>query len=415
MTLSEELVWRGFLNQTTFSDLSVINDNKITFYHGFDASADSQTIGNLAGMMLDRLFMRHGHKAIILAGGATSLIGDPGGKDEERSLQDEATIAHNVAKAQEQLKRVFSGYEFELVNNLEWTKNLSVIDFLRDIGKHFSMTPLIQRDFIAKRIGENSAGISYAEFSYTILQGMDYLHLFDNKGVTLQLGGSDQWGNILSGVELVRKVRGQEAHGLTLPLVINKTTGKKFGKTEEGAIWLDPEKTSPFQFYQFWLNVDDDSTESYLKIYTELSREQIDQLMSEFNQDRAARKAQKALAYEITKLVHGQDEADKQQHVTEALFTGQGINNLAENQLDTIREEFPNLIIAPNSSIIDALSATGLVQSNTEARRLLQGGAVYINGVKAERENFEGSDFQNGRLLLRRGKAFKDTALIELI
>jgi tyrosyl-tRNA synthetase len=415
MTLSEELVWRGFLNQTTFSDLSVINDNKITFYHGFDASADSQTIGNLAGMMLDRLFMRHGHKAIILAGGATSLIGDPGGKDEERPLQDEATIAHNVAKAQEQLKRVFSGYEFELVNNLEWTKNLSVIDFLRDIGKHFSMTPLIQRDFIAKRIGENSAGISYAEFSYTILQGMDYLHLFDNKGVTLQLGGSDQWGNILSGVELVRKVRGQEAHGLTLPLVINKTTGKKFGKTEEGAIWLDPEKTSPFQFYQFWLNVDDDSTESYLKIYTELSREQIDQLMSEFNQDRAARKAQKALAYEITKLVHGQDEADKQQHVTEALFTGQGINNLAENQLDTIREEFPNLIIAPNSSIIDALSATGLVQSNTEARRLLQGGAVYINGVKAERENFEGSDFQNGRLLLRRGKAFKDTALIELI
>jgi tyrosyl-tRNA synthetase len=414
MTLSEELQWRGFLNQTTYSDLSELDNSTLTFYHGFDASADSQTIGNLAGMMLDRLLMRHGHRAVILAGGATSLIGDPGGKDEERPLQDEAAIAHNVSRAEEQLKRVFSGYEFELVNNLDWTKDLNVIEFLRDIGKHFSMTPLIQRDFIARRLGENSAGISYAEFSYTILQGMDYLHLFENKGVSLQLGGSDQWGNILSGVELVRKVHGQEVHGLTLPLIINKATGKKFGKTEEGAVWLDPAKTSPFQFYQFWLNVDDESTEDYLKIYTELSKEQIAQIMDEFSGDRADRKAQKALAYEVTKIAHSLEEADKQQHVTEALFSGQGINNLAENQLVTIREEFPNLTIPAGSSIIDALTATGLVQSNSEARRLLQSGAVYINGQKSERENFEPQDFQNGRLLLRRGKALKDTALIEL-
>jgi tyrosyl-tRNA synthetase len=415
MTLSEELVWRGFLNQTTFSDLSALNDNKISFYHGFDASADSQTIGNLAGMMLDRLFMRHGHKAVILAGGATSLIGDPGGKDEERPLQDEATIARNIDKAQDQLKRVFSGYEFDLVNNLDWTKSLSAIEFLRDIGKHFSMTPLIQRDFIANRIGENSAGISYAEFSYTILQGMDFLYLCDNKGVTLQLGGSDQWGNILSGVELVRKVRGKEVHGLTLPLIINKITGKKFGKTEEGAIWLDAEKTSPFQFYQFWLNVDDDGVESYLKIYTELNKEQVDQIMSEFNAERADRKAQKVLAYEVTKTVHGRELADKQQHITNVLFSGDGVSELSESNLGTIREEFPNLSTSTGSSIVDALSATGLVQSNSEARRLLQGGAVYINGVKTERENFEEKDFQNGRLLLRRGKSLKDTSLIELI
>src|SRR5665213_2245394 len=246
MTLSEELAWRGFINQTTYDDLSVLDNQKVTFYHGFDASADSQTIGNLAGMMLDRLFMKHGHSGVILAGGATSLIGDPGGKDAERPLQDEKTIADNIEKAKQQLGRVLGGYEFKMVNNLDWTRDLKVIEFLRDIGKYFSMTPLIQRDYIARRLGEGGEGISYAEFSYTILQGMDYLHLYDNEHVSLQLGGSDQWGNILSGVELVRRARGAEVNALTVPLIINKATGKKFGKTEEGAIWLDASKTSPF-------------------------------------------------------------------------------------------------------------------------------------------------------------------------
>jgi tyrosyl-tRNA synthetase len=234
MKLSEELKWRGFVNQTTLSDLTALDDKKWVFYHGFDATAASQAIGNLAAMMLDRVFMRHGHKAILLAGGATSLIGDPGGKDKERVLQDEVTIAHNVAAAEQQMKRVFRGFDFTLVNNLDWTRDLTVLDFLRSTGKHFSMTPLVQRDYIAKRIGEGSAGISYAEFSYTLLQGMDYLHLFDEYGATLQLGGADQWGNCLSGVELIRKARGQEAHVITLPLVINEATGKKFGKSEEG-------------------------------------------------------------------------------------------------------------------------------------------------------------------------------------
>src|SRR5256885_1019829 len=282
MTLSEELQWRGFVNQTTFADLKRLDDGHWTFYHGFDASADSQTVGNLAAMMFDKVFMRHGHQAIILAGGATSLIGDPGGKDSERPLQSEETIARNVAHAEEQLKKIFAGHEFSLVNNLDWTKNLTVIDFLRDIGKHFSMTPLVQRDYIAKRLGEGGSGISYTEFSYTLLQGMDYLHLFDKYGVTLQLGGSDQWGNCLSGVELVRKVRGAEAHVITLPLIINKSTGKKFGKSEAGAIWLDAEKTAPYQFYQFWLNADDESAERYLKIFTELDKPKIEQVMRDF-------------------------------------------------------------------------------------------------------------------------------------
>jgi tyrosyl-tRNA synthetase len=378
MKLSEELAWRGFINQTTYKDLSILDDKKITFYHGFDASADSQTIGNLAGMMLDRLMMRHGHKAVILAGGATSLIGDPGGKDEERPLQNEETVAHNVKKAEEELGRIFAGQQFELVNNLDWTKNLSAIEFLRDIGKHYSMTTLLQRDFIARRLGEDSSGISYAEFSYTVLQGMDYLYLFENMEVSLQIGGSDQWGNILSGVDLVRRVHGKEVHALTLPLVINSATGKKFGKTEEGAVWLDGSKTTPFK------------------------------------QNPSGRAAQKTLAYEVTKLVHGAEQAKKQQRITEVLFNGQGIENLDESELVTVREEFPNLTIPSGMPVIDVLVSTGLAQSNSEARRLIQSGAVYVNNEKFSSDHLESSHFQNKRLLIRRGKAFKDSALIEL-
>lgn len=292
MTLSEELAWRGFINQTTFEDLTDLDKETRTFYHGFDASADSQAIGNLAAMMFDKVFIRHGWKAILLAGGATSLIGDPGGKDKERVLQTEETIAHNVACAEEELKRIFGSDEFTLVNNLDWTKDMKVLEFLRDIGKHFSMTPLVQRDYIAQRIGEGGAGISYTEFSYTLLQGMDYLHLFDNYDVTMQLGGSDQWGNCLSGVDLVRKARGAEVHTMTLPLIINKATGKKFGKSEEGAVWLNENKTSVYKFYQFWINVDDEGVEDYLKVYTTLDKETVDDIMSAHNEARNNRLAQ---------------------------------------------------------------------------------------------------------------------------
>jgi tyrosyl-tRNA synthetase len=413
MKLSEELAYRGFINQTTYPDISVLDDKSITFYHGFDASADSQTIGNLAGMMLDRLFMKHGHKAVILAGGATSLIGDPGGKDTERPMQSEETIAHNITKAEEQLRLVLSGYDFKLVNNLEWTKDLTVIRFLRDIGKCFSMTPLIQREYIARRLGEGGSGISYTEFSYTLLQGMDYLHLFDTEGVTLQIGSSDQWGNILSGVELIRKTHEQEVHGLTAPLIINKATGKKFGKSEEGAIWLDGNKTTPFKFYQFWLNIDDKGVEDYLKIYTELSKEEIENILSEFQRNPGARAAQKKLAYEVTKIVHGEDQSQKQRRVTEALFGGE-LEDLDEAEVATIREEFPNLTVPAGMPILDILISTELAKSNSEARRLKDGGAIYVNNEKFGKDHLEAGDFQNKRLLIRRGKAFKDSALIEL-
>jgi tyrosyl-tRNA synthetase len=404
MTLSEELTWRGFVNQTTYPDQRVLDDTKVNFYHGFDASADSQTVGNLAGMMLDRLFMRHGHQAVILAGGATSLIGDPGGKDVERPLQDEETIAHNIEKAKQQLQKVFSGYDFKLVNNLDWTKDLSVIHFLRDYGKHFSMTPLIQRDYIAKRLGEGGSGISYAELSYTVLQGMDYLHLFDNEGVTLQLGGSDQWGNILSGVELIRKARGAEAHAMTLPLIINKATGKKFGKSEEGAIWLDPAKTSPYDFYQFWLNTEDDAVEEYLKIFTEIEKEQLEQLMREFNNDRASRSAQRILAREVTKLVHGEEVIKEIEDAANAAY---GEGEITPDAIPVLKSQLPvGQASAGTTTIVEALVQTGLASSNTEARRLISEGAVYINNnrISENKNSFESSDIIHGHALLQRGK-----------
>lgn len=413
MSLSEELQWRGFINQSTFGDIKELDGKQWVFYHGFDASASSQTVGNLAGMMFDKVFIRHGNKAIILAGGSTSLIGDPGGKDSERVLQDEKTVSHNVASAEEQLKKVFAGYDFTLVNNLDWTKDLKVLDFLRDIGKHYSMTQLVQRDYIAKRIGEGGSGISYTEFSYTLLQGMDYLHLFDNYGVTLQLGGSDQWGNCLSGVDLIRRVRGQETHVITLPLVINKATGKKFGKSEEGAVWLDPKLTSPYKFYQFWLNVADDAAEEYLKIYTELDKPKIDQVINDFNQNRSSRIAQKTLAFEVTKLIHGEDQAHKQVRIAEAVVK-QSLQDLSDEEVATLRQEMPSVKASAGADIADLLTQSSLAASKTEARRLVTENAVSINGQKSQKEHLEETDFQNGRLIIRKGKAFKDSALVEL-
>lgn len=409
MKLSDELQWRGFVNQTTLKDLNELDKEKRAFYIGFDASADSQTVGNLAVMMFAKTFLRHGWKGVILAGGSTSLIGDPGGKDKERPLQDEKTIAHNVAKAEKQLKSVLAGHKFELVNNLDWTRDLKVLPFLRDIGKHFSMTPLVQRDYIANRLGEGGAGISYAEFSYTILQGYDYLHLFDTRNVRLQLGGSDQWGNCLSGVELVRKARGAEVDVITINLVINKTTGAKFGKSEEGAIWLDAKKTSPYKFYQFWLNVDDAGVEDYLKIYTELDKKTIDNVMSNFQQDRVTRLAQKTLAYEVTKLVHGKEAAETQKRIADVLFGGDDTLELGAKEFESLEKEFAVARVPKHmeqEDIVTGLVDTGLASSRTEARRFLESGAIYINNIKisAKEPSRFFFDIASKMAVVRRGK-----------
>ena len=401
ITLSEELKWRGFVNQTTLGDLTVLDGEKWIFYHGYDASVDSLTIGNLAAIMLDKCFLRHGHKAILLAGGATSLIGDPGGKDAERPLQSEEEVTKNVRAVKAQLEQLF-GSRVHLLNNLDWFKKMNVLEFLRDVGKHFSMTPLVQRDYIATRMGKEGSGISYTELSYTLLQGYDFLHLYKNYGVELQLAGSDQWGNSLSGVELVRRVENKEVHALTMPLIINKITGKKFGKTEGGAVWLDPKKTSPDEFYQFWVNMDDQGVGNYLKIFTELDKDKINQVMTDFEKDMPSRLAQKTLAYEVTKLVHGKDAAEQAKENAEALKVHVSDHlNVSET-------------VAVDTSIVDTLLSSGLVSSKTEARQLLSSGGVYINDKQTTKTNFEAADFTDGLLKLRRGKTLKNTVILKL-
>jgi len=406
MTLSEELQWRGFLNQTTFDDIKKLDQEKRTFYMGFDASADSQTVGNLAAMMFIWTFIRHGYDPIILTGGSTSLVGDPGGKNEERLLQSEETIAHNTDCARKQLEKVFSGQQFRMVNNLDWTRDVKLLPFLRDIGKNFSITNMLQRDFVSERIGEGGSGLSFAEFSYTLLQGYDYLHLFDEFGCTLQLGGSDQWGNCLSGVELVRKARGQEVNVVTLNLIIDKSTGRKFGKSEGGAVWLDETKTTVFQFYQFWLNTGDVDAIDYLKTFTLLEKAEIEELTEETQTNAASRPAQKRLAFEVTKIVHGQERAGSVKRLSEALFGTEGYDTLNTEDLTQLESELITEQVVIGGGIVDFLVKTKLADSKTIARRFLNDSAIYINGsqMPLDQLEFTKHDFIGGHSVVRRGK-----------
>ncbi|HSX36149.1 MAG TPA: tyrosine--tRNA ligase [Patescibacteria group bacterium] len=412
MTLSDELLWRGMVKDHTFQDVTWLNTPR-TFYLGSDASADSLTIGNLAVYMLARQLAVHGWKAVMLMGGATSLVGDPGGKDEERQLKSKEEIEHNVAGVAEQVRHIFAGNEFEMVNNYDWFKDIGYLDFLRDVGKHYSMTELIQRDFIASRMGEGGGGISYAEFSYNLIQGYDYWWLFKNKGVELQIGGSDQWGNMLSGVPLIRKKEGKEVHALCMDLVINKATGRKFGKSEGGAVWLDSAKTSPTQFYQFWINCADEGIEDYLKIYTTIGKEEIESLVAQHHENPGQRTAQVRLAQEVTRLVHGEEELHVAEAVTEVLVGKRAVGDLDDQALNAMRREIAATHAGPGAEVAEVLAQTGLATSKTEARRLLQDNAISINGQKTQKEHLEEQDFQNGRVLIRKGKAFKDSALVE--
>ncbi|MGC1176447.1 MAG: tyrosine--tRNA ligase [Candidatus Saccharimonadales bacterium] len=413
MTLSEELTWRGFVNQTTYTDITALDNEPITFYFGVDPSADSLQIGNLAAAMMVKCFIKHGHKAVLLVGGATGLIGDPDGKRDERSLKLPEEITANKQAIVNQYKQLFDGEQFEIVDNYDWFKDVNYLDFLREVGKHVPMRQMLGRDFVQSRLGEGGSGISYAEFSYVLIQAYDFLRLYQEKSVRLQLCGSDQWGNSIAGVDLIRRAAGGEAHVFSTPLIVNKATGQKFGKSEAGAIWLGAHKTTPYQFYQFWLNVDDDGVESYLKVFTELDKPAIEEIMITFNEQRGNRHAQKTLAYEVTKLVHGQEQADKQVRIAEAIAT-QDLSSLSDTEIATLRQEITTLKVQKDASIVDVLVDTQLAASKTEAHRLLEGNAISINGQKITRAHFEADDFQAGRLLLRRGKAFKDSALIEL-
>lgn len=396
MKLSEELQWRGFVNQMTFDDISKV-DTPRKFYFGVDPSADSMQIGNLAAAMMVRLFMEYGHEAYLLVGGATGMIGDPDGRKDEREIRNADTVAHNVECISAQYRRVFEGRDFHLVDNADWFRNINYIDFLYKVGKHMSMTQLLDREFVQARIGEGGSGISYAEFSYSLMQGYDFLHLFREYGVTLQVCGADQWGNSTTGVSLIRKLEGSEAHVYSVPLVINKATGRKFGKSEGGAIWLDENKTSVYKFYQFWLNVDDDGVIDYMKMYTTLDRESIEAIAENHAVNPGARSAQKVLAREVTDIVHGVNRRESVERVTEVLFGGGDFRQLSDDDLDALAKEIPRVDVGVG--MIEALVISGAVSSNSEAKRLLKSGAISLNGEKLTEDQAV-----NTTSLLKKGK-----------
>lgn len=399
MTLSDDLSWRGLLKDKTFSETTWLDEPK-AFYMGIDASADSLTVGNLAFVMLGRRLASAGWKTVLLMGGGTSLVGDPGGKTEERQLMSREDVQKNIAGVRAQVEKLFSGEQFEMVDNYDWLAELKYVDFLREVGKHFSMTELMQREFVRERMNEGASGISYAEFSYSLVQGYDFWHLFKNMGVMMQIGGSDQWGNMLSGVALIRKKESQEAHALSMPLIINKATGVKFGKSEEGAVWLDENRTSVYKFYQFWLNLDDEGVEDYIKIYTMLSKEEIERVIAEFQQNPGGRLAQKTLAYEATKLVHGQERADNVKKASEVLFGEGKFLDLNEVEVTMLKAELPHTVAAED--IFQVLVDTGLASSKSEARNFVTSGAIMLNDQKLSDD--QPVQYRQGANLLKRGK-----------
>ncbi|MEO6513807.1 MAG: tyrosine--tRNA ligase [Candidatus Saccharimonadales bacterium] len=406
MTLSENLSWRGFVNQTTYKDIKTLDGEPVSFYLGVDPSADSMTVGNLAIVMMVRHFIEAGHKAYLLVGGATGMIGDPDGKKQERDLLTLEQIDTNKQAIAAQYKQVLAGQDFKLVDNYDWFKGMGYLEFLRDVGKHVPMRQMLGRDFIQSRLGDEGGGISYAEFSYSLIQGYDFLHLHREHGVTLQVCGADQWGNSIAGVELIRRITGDESHIWSAPLVINKATGVKFGKSEDGAIWLDENKTSVYKFYQFWLNVDDESATELIKLYTMLSMDEITEVLADFAVDKAGRRAQKVLAYEVTKIVHGEEKADSVVRTTAALFGGGNYTELTDKDFSNLKSELPLADLKIGADLISALTETKLATSNSEARRFLEQGSIYMNGQQVSLERtITAEDCLDGHhAVLRRGK-----------
>ena len=380
MKLSQELKWRGFWNQTTFTDANLIDEKNFTLYLGTDPSADSLHVGHLAVYMMVRRFLEHGHKVILLVGGGTGVIGDM--RDtQERELTPLKEIGHNKTALSAQVSKLFSGKEFTLVDNYDWLKDVQLLPFLREIGKNFNMADLTSREFFKTRI-ENGGGLSYAEFSYTLLQGYDFWHLHKNYGANLQIGGSDQWGNLLSGVELIRKKESQEVFAMTSPLVINKSTGRKFGKSEGGAVWLDSQKTSPYKFYQFWLNSDDTSAIDYLKLFTLLNKNEIDAIEQQHQAAPQKRLAQKILASEITTLVHSEETAISVAKTTEVLFGGSDLSTLNEFEINLLSQEIATINLDEGFLLSEALAEAEIAKSKGDAKRLIKGGALSMAGNK---------------------------------
>ena len=417
----EELRWRGMIQDIMPETEQHLMEGLRAAYVGIDPTADSLHIGHLVGVMMLRHFQNCGHKPYALVGGATGMIGDPSGKSAERNLLTEEVLAHNIKGIQKQLAK-FLDFESEapnraeLVNNYDWMKEFSFLSFIRDIGKHITVNYMMAKDSVKKRFdpNENTDGMSFTEFSYQLLQGYDFLHLYRQKGLTLQMGGSDQWGNITTGTELIRRIAGGKAYALTCPL-ITKADGTKFGKSEGGNVWLDAEKTSPYKFYQYWINVSDEDAQRYIKIFTMLSREQIEQLISEHQAAPHLRVLQNKLAEELTTLVHGREELQKAQKASQILFGNSTSDDLRQLDAKTFLEVFDGVPqaevtrteIAAGLDMIAALSAkTGFIASNSEARRALKEKSIAVNKEKVEESYIIGEKdiIDDKFVLLQRGK-----------
>ena len=419
--LIDDLKWRGLFSQSTDEAALVTALSKpTTLYIGFDPTAPSLHVGNLVVLLVLRRFQLAGHIPIALVGGATGLIGDPSGKSEERSLNTTDVVAAWVERIRAQVSKYLDfdavGNPAIVANNLDWTAPLSAIEFMRDIGKHFSVNQMLAKDSVSSRL--EGGGISYTEFSYQVLQSFDFLELYRRFNCTLQLGGSDQWGNIVAGLDLIRRVESGSGHALTIPLLA-KADGSKFGKTAGGAIWLDPEMTSPYAFFQYWLNTDDKDVVNFLKVFSFKSKSEIETLEKSHNENPGLREAHRALARELTSLVHSSDICDRVEAAARALF-GQGeLSDLDENTLSSALAELPRTTISTSQEIpswVDLLVATGVVDSKSAARRVVKDGGAYLNNVKVGSEDFvpTKSDFLCGKYaVLRKGK--RDLAAVELV
>ena len=424
----EELTWRGMIQDIMPGTEEKLMEGPRAAYVGIDPTADSLHIGHLVSVMILKHFQRCGHKPYALVGGATGMIGDPSMKSAERNLLDEETLNHNVACIKAQLGRFLdfdsdAPNKAELVNNYDWMKDYSFIHFIRDIGKHITVNYMMAKDSVKKRLQRDSSeGMSFTEFSYQLMQGYDFYWLWKNKGCILQLGGSDQWGNITTGTELIRRIDGGEAFALTCPL-IRKSDGTKFGKTEKGNIWLDAERTSPYEFYQFWLNVADDDAERYIKIFTMLDRETIEALIAEHREDPGARKLQKVLAKEVTVMCHGQEAYDNAVAASQLLFGNVSAEVFRKMDERTVREVFakvPSFEVKADAfpcNVLDLLAVhTAVFPSKGEARKMVQGGGVSLNKEKVGDINYEvtAADVINGHYILAQ-KGKKNYFIINVI
>ena len=419
MNFVEELRWRGMLHDMMPGTEELLAKEQVTAYIGFDPTADSLHIGHLCSVMILRHFQRCGHKPLALIGGATGMIGDPSGKSAERNLLTEETLQRNLAGMKAQLSKFLdfdsdAPNRAELVNNYDWMKNFTFLDFAREVGKHITVNYMMAKDSVKKRLnGEARDGLSFTEFTYQLLQGYDFLHLYETKGCKLQMGGSDQWGNITTGAELIRRTNGGEVFALTSPL-ITKADGGKFGKTESGNIWLDPKRTSPYKFYQFWLNVSDDDAERYIKIFTSLDKETIDALVEEHRQDPGRRTLQRRLAEEVTVMVHSREDYDAAVEASNILFgksTKDSLLKLDEQTFLDIFEGVPQFEVSKDKIGLPAVelftTEAAVFASKGEMRKLVQGGGVSLNKEKlaAFDREITSDDLIDGKyLLVQRGK-----------